>query len=86
MKINPYHSVQNNPYRKQVSHQQMKTDAVKQRDKVEISPAAKQMQQVSKIETERQEKVEALKEKIASGDYKVDPEAIARKVYDFWSN
>lgn len=55
-------------------------------DKVELSSLAKD---VSKARTEvdrtpdiRTEKVESLKEKVSSGEYKVDPDKVAQKIVD----
>ncbi len=43
------------------------------------------MQKGTRIENERQEKVEALKQQIEAGEYKVNPQAVANKFYDFWN-
>ncbi|ARK32100.1 flagellar biosynthesis anti-sigma factor FlgM [Halalkalibacter krulwichiae] len=86
MKINPYNSIPQNPYRKQIEKTEKAATTEAKRDKVEISSEALSMQQVTKVEKERQEKVEALKKQIASGEYKVDSKAIANKLYDYWNN
>lgn len=65
--------------------QQLKADVTKKKDQVEISPEAKLMQQESKIVADRQEKMEALKEKVQNGEYKVNSQEVARKFYDFWN-
>lgn len=84
MKVNPYGKVQN-IYRKQIEKQQTKSDVVKKKDKLEISTEAKLMQQETRIEFERKEKVEALKEKVQSGEYKVNAQEVAKKFYEFWN-
>lgn len=43
------------------------------------------MQQETRIEFERKEKVEALKEKVQSGEYKVNAQEVAKKFYEFWN-
>ncbi|WP_199256783.1 flagellar biosynthesis anti-sigma factor FlgM [Alteribacillus sp. YIM 98480] len=85
MKINPLGPM-NNPYNKQTAPQRAdKTDSPNNgRDKVEISSTAKQMQQ-GEIDTARQEKIDALKQKVESGTYQVDPKEAAKKFIDFWS-
>ena len=65
-----------NPYTKQFNHQAEKPAAAKQKDKVEISAEALKLQQTSQIETERLQKVNELKKKIESGEYKINPEEI----------
>lgn len=84
VKVNPYGKVQN-IYRKQIEKQQTKSDVVKKKDKLEISTEAKLMQQETRIEFERKEKVEALKEKVQSGEYKVNAQEVAKKFYEFWN-
>lgn len=84
MKINPYGNIQN-VYRKQLEKQQAKGDVTKKNDQLEISKEAKMMQQETKVATERKEKVEALKQKVQSGEYKVNPQEVAKKFYEFWN-
>lgn len=84
VKVNPYRNIQN-IYRKQVEKQQAKNDVAKKQDKIEISTEAKLMQQDTKIEVERKQKVEALKEKVQSGEYKVNTQEVAKKLYEFWN-
>ncbi|WP_100405461.1 flagellar biosynthesis anti-sigma factor FlgM [Bacillus solitudinis] len=85
MKINPYQSVQQNQYRKQVEKSEKLAETNTKRDKLEISSKALEMQQGNRIEKTRLEKVEDLKKQIESGDYKVTPQAIASKFYDYWN-
>ncbi|MEC2071270.1 flagellar biosynthesis anti-sigma factor FlgM [Alkalihalophilus marmarensis] len=86
MKINPYQSVQQNPYRKQVDASEKVQGAKKKVDKLEISTEALEMQKGNPIEKAREEKVEALKKQIEAGEYKVNPEAVAKKMYEFWND
>lgn len=85
MKINPFNSVQQNPYRKQVDRQEKTAEVKAKRDQVEISHVAKELQHSNKFEAVRQEKVAQLKEQIDSGKYKVDAQAVARKFYEYWN-
>lgn len=56
------------------------------RDRLEISKIAKELQQSNKIDEERLEKINRLKEEIDAGTYKVDAKAVARKFYEYWMN
>ncbi|MGY4688912.1 flagellar biosynthesis anti-sigma factor FlgM [Salibacterium sp. K-3] len=86
MNINPLGSV-NNPYQKQADVQrQAKTETPQhEKDKVEISNEAKQMQQSGDIESARSERIEELKNEVRSGNYQFDAQESARKFLDFWS-
>ncbi|MCH1625075.1 flagellar biosynthesis anti-sigma factor FlgM [Fredinandcohnia quinoae] len=83
MKINQFGPLGVNPYKNQMNKVAASEKQAKA-DKVEISSAAKQLQEVSPITIARQEKVESLKQQVQSGTYHVDSEAIANSVYDFY--
>lgn len=83
MKINQFGPVGMNPYKKQMN-KVAATEKSTQTDKVEISSAAKQLQESSPITVARQQKVEALKQQVQSGTYKVNAEDVAKSVYDFY--
>ncbi|OLO38088.1 flagellar biosynthesis anti-sigma factor FlgM [Alkalihalophilus pseudofirmus] len=85
MKINPYQNIQNNPYRKQVEKQAAQHEVQSKKDQIQISKAALELQQSTKIDAARQEKVNQLKEQVQSGNYKVDAQAVANKFYDYWT-
>ncbi|MEB1806674.1 MAG: flagellar biosynthesis anti-sigma factor FlgM [Bacillaceae bacterium] len=85
MKINPYQAIQNTTYRKQVEKQTATNETKMKKDEIQISKAAMELQQSTKIDAARQEKVNELKEQIQSGNYKVDAQAVANKFYDFWN-
>lgn len=53
-------------------------------DKVEISSRAKEMQEVSKLESDRQFKVDALKEQVQSGNYTIHAGSIAKSLKQFY--
>lgn len=85
MKINNIGSVNTNPYRKQIEKtEQLQKSA--NTDKIQISTEAMELQKGSRIETERQAKVEELKSKVESGEYQVNPRDVAKKMYEFWNN
>lgn len=86
MKINNFRPVNMNPYNKQIN-QTNKQESAKRSDKLEISAEALEMQQGgNQIEIERQQRVNELKNKVESGEYKINPEEVARKMYSFWNN
>jgi len=86
MKINNYGTQGINPYKKQVSKiDQVKTDAVKGTDKIEISSAAKELQQVTQVSQARTEKIDALKKQIQNGTYEVRAEDIANSIVNFYT-
>ncbi|MBA2871314.1 negative regulator of flagellin synthesis FlgM [Anoxybacillus calidus] len=85
MRINHFGPAGMNPYRRQLDDKEMQVKkVVDKQDKVEISAAAKELQQVSQWTIERQEKVRKLKEQVQNGTYKIDPEAIAKSIYKFY--
>lgn len=87
MKINHIGLSNINPYNRNtnISNKENQNQN-KTTDKIEISTAAKEMQQTSKIVTERQEKVAGLKMQVENGTYKVDPKEIAKSIYQFYFN
>lgn len=85
MKINPINQVQN-IYRKQIDKQERLSSTTAKRDQIEISNVAKELQQSNKVDEARLEKINHIKEQIETGNYKVDPKAVARKFYEYWTN
>ena len=86
MKINPLGTSGVNPYNRQVNKvENTKTPALP-KDKVEISASAKEMQQVSQISAERQNKLDELKSQIENGTYKMNASDTAKSILDFYSN
>ncbi|SFQ24671.1 negative regulator of flagellin synthesis FlgM [Salibacterium halotolerans] len=86
LNINPLGSV-NNPYQKNTDAKpQVRPETQQQeKDKLEISSQAKQMQQSGDIETARSDRIEELKNEVRSGNYKFDAQESAQKFLDFWS-
>lgn len=86
MKINNYGTQGINPYKKQVNKiDQVKSEAVKVTDKIEISSAAKELQQVTQVSQARTEKIEALKREIQNGTYQVRAEDVASSIVNFYT-
>jgi negative regulator of flagellin synthesis FlgM len=83
MKINNIGRFQVNPYKKQMEAQHVEKTTKK--DKVEISSEAKELLAENKISAEREQKVDAIKKQVQSGEYKVEPNTIAKKMIDFYS-
>ncbi|WP_341356996.1 flagellar biosynthesis anti-sigma factor FlgM [Rossellomorea sp. y25] len=86
MKINNIGNQNINPYKRNLN----KMDQVSKMgklasDKIEISSAAKEMQEVSKLGKERQARVEELKDQVQSGNYTIDPKAIAKGLKNFYN-
>lgn len=74
-----------NPYKKQMNNMNnAEKEAAVKKDNVEISSAAKELQQSSSITAARQEKVEALKEQVQNGTYKIDVNEVATGIVDFY--
>ena len=83
MKINPFKPTEMNPYNRQVNKTGQKPN-VKQTDKVEISSAAKEMQQTPEIVKERMARIEELKIQVQNGQYQVDPKTVAKGIAKFY--
>ncbi|WP_449622734.1 flagellar biosynthesis anti-sigma factor FlgM [Robertmurraya sp. Marseille-Q9965] len=86
MKINNYGTSGINPYKSQMNKLENTNKASKQTDKVEISATAKEMQQIKNFNAQRQEKVEALKIQVETGNYKVNTKEVAKSLYNFYRN
>lgn len=86
MKINNYGTQGVNPYKKvNKVEQSNKAEGTKGTDKVEISSAAKELQQVSQVSAARTEKIDALKKQVQSGTYEVNPQDVAKSILNFYS-
>ena len=85
MKINQTGVSGINPYQKQLNKAHgTKKAAEAPKDKLEISSAAKGMQEVSKLTKERMEKIASLKQQVAKGEYQPQPEKIAEGIVKFY--
>ncbi|OOE03585.1 flagellar biosynthesis anti-sigma factor FlgM [Anoxybacillus kestanbolensis] len=83
MKIHRIQPMNVNPYER-TARIEKPTKATKKTDQVEISSAAKELQEAAKFYSERLEKVERLKEEIESGTYKLDARAVAESVLRYY--
>lgn len=83
MKINNNNISGINPYQRNLDKVVKPENTVQKTDKIEISNAAKEMQTNSIVQA-RQEKVEALKKQVENGTYKIDPQAVANSIVDFY--
>lgn len=63
-----------------------KSNASSKKDQVQISEQAKAMLESKTTDPARQEKVQQLKSQVQSGEYKVDSQKVAEKIYQFWFN
>jgi negative regulator of flagellin synthesis FlgM len=87
MKINPFGSQGINPYKRHMNKlDQANKTAGKSADKVEISSAAKEMQQESQISNERDAHINEIKIQVENGTYKVDPKTVAKSIVNFYKN
>lgn len=85
MKINNVGMTGVNPYNTQVNKMgNVKETKVNSSDKVEISSAAKEMQQLSPIPAARQAKVDELKSQVENGTYKMSAQDTAKGLIDFY--
>ncbi|MGG6433312.1 flagellar biosynthesis anti-sigma factor FlgM [Anoxybacillus sp. D401a] len=83
MKIHRIQPMSVNPYER-TSRVEKTTKTTKKTDQVEISSAAKELQEAAKFSSERLEKVERLKAEIESGTYKLDARAVAESVLRYY--
>ncbi|OUS75153.1 flagellar biosynthesis anti-sigma factor FlgM [Paenibacillus sp. MY03] len=88
MKINETNRIGGtNPYQKHSEFRAESAKKAKQKDEVQISAAAKEMLTTSKLNsTERTERLNELKQSVASGTYHVDAGKIAEKLLPYLNN
>lgn len=82
-KVNGSSFIQSYQKQMQVSKTE-KTRPIQKEDELQISNQAKEMYGKNIKEVERQEKINALKAQVQSGDYKVDNEKVAEKIFGYW--
>ena len=76
-----------NPYQKQLQkYTETRTEQHVKVDQLHISDQAKKMQQLSGVPEARQQRVEAIKADVESGNYKVDSEQVAEQILSYWQN
>lgn len=74
-------NVYNNQQQNQMEH---KKDIQKE-DQLEISNAAKKLQENEQQQTKRASYVDGIKKAVESGEYKINYEQTAKKMIDYWS-
>ena len=82
-KVNGSSFIQSYQKQMQVSKTE-KTRPIQKEDELQISNEAKEMYGKNLAEIERQEKINALKAQIQSGDYQVDNQKVAEKIFGYW--
>ncbi|KAA0548325.1 flagellar biosynthesis anti-sigma factor FlgM [Bacillus sp. BGMRC 2118] len=86
MKINNLGPINVNPYKKNMSKVDNLPKSQSKTDKVEISSAALELRQNSKVVMDRAERVEALRHQVEAGTYSVDAESVAKSVIQYFKN
>ena len=84
MKITSYGVNAINAYKNQVRQVKTNENKASFSDKIEISKAAQEMQGMSTYSAERSERVQKLKEEIASGEYKVNARQVAEDMLKYY--
>lgn len=85
MKIQGPNHTNFNPYKNQTQKQTDMGKEVNQKDQLQISSQAKELQGNEKPNKERAAYVQDIKNAVESGDYKVNHEKTARKMIAFWN-
>ena len=82
-KVNGSSFIQSYQKQMQVSKTE-KTRPIQKEDELQISNQAKEMYGKNIEEVERQEKINALKAQIQSGEYQVNNQEVADKIFGYW--
>lgn len=85
MKIQGPNPTNISAYKQQLTKQPEDKQVGHNKDEINISDAAKKMQEMQKTNTERTEYVTNIKKAIQSGQYEVDLERTSEKMIDYWS-
>lgn len=85
MKINGHNPVNFNPYKNALQKQMQAKKELSREDKVEISSAAKQLQESDHLQEARSRYILEIKQAVESGEYKVDPYKTAEKMIEYWT-
>lgn len=74
-----------NPYKRNIEKNTIAAQKPQTKeDKVEISSKAKDLQQSNELVMARQEKVQAIKTQLESGNYTIEPKEIAKGLLNFY--
>jgi negative regulator of flagellin synthesis FlgM len=82
-KVNSSSFIQSYQKQMQVSKTE-KTRPIQPEDELQISNQAKEMYGKNVKEVERQEKINALKAQVQSGEYQVNNQEVADKIFGYW--
>lgn len=90
MKINPYQNNVNVNAYKQISQSHDtaqptpdSTSSVK-KDQVTISSEAKQLNETNRVQLDRQQKVEDIKNQVQNNQYQIQPQKVAEAFASYW--
>ncbi|WP_156855613.1 flagellar biosynthesis anti-sigma factor FlgM [Oceanobacillus sp. AG] len=84
MKINRPNQLNFNPYKQQLQKQTEMKKTAKRSDELQISKEALKLQEKGQPNNNRSKKVQEIKQQIENGEYKVDHEVAAQKMFEFW--
>lgn len=85
MKIQRPNQSQLNIYTNQLQKQQQNRGKVNKQDQIQISEEAILLQKETKVNENRLNRIENIKNKIATGQYEIDFDKTASKMIEFWS-
>lgn len=85
MKIHGPNTPNINAYKRQLHKQLEQKQATENKDKIDISHAAKKLQESKQLTEQRTERISNIKKLIKSGQYEVNIERTSEKMIDFWS-
>lgn len=85
MKIHGPNITNINAYKRQFQKQTEEKQTNDTKDKIDISSAAKKLQETNKINEKRAEHIVTIKQAIESGQYEINSERTSEKMIDFWS-
>lgn len=75
-----------NPYKQQMNVKRSSSSSFSSEDKIEISSTAKEMQEATRLLSERTERIEQIKSDINKGNYKVNEFELAKSMYSYYFN
>ncbi|MFZ3576902.1 flagellar biosynthesis anti-sigma factor FlgM [Virgibacillus sp. DJP39] len=85
MKIQGSNHTNFNPYKQQAQKHNGVSKEISQKDQLQISSQAKQLQGNEKPSSERASHIQEIKKAVDSGEYKVNHEKTAEKMIAFWN-
>lgn len=85
MKIQRPNQSQLNIYTNQLQKQQQNRGKVNKQDQIQISEEAILLQKETKVNENRLNRIENIKNKIATGQYEIDFDKTVSKMIEFWS-